>query len=224
MSIHFYKLGELFKARAVIKKERTPAWAIALGLAVYAQGLSLRRTAVVLAQLGVRVSHVAVWYWIQSFSDNWSVWNDTLPDTIVVDETRVKLGGRTCWIWAAIDPNTRRILYLKVSRDRSLMTTAHFFAELAHVYGKWPKEAVVDGGPWYQGALFFLQKTKRNRMVGGIRNYVERRFREFKRRMKVFDVSFPQQRLDHRSINNWLRMFAWHHNQNLVLKELFNIS
>jgi len=81
MPIHFYKFGELFKRRAMIKKERTPVWAIALGLAVYAQGLSSRRTAVVLARLGVRVSHVAVWYWIQSFSENWSVWNDALPDT-----------------------------------------------------------------------------------------------------------------------------------------------
>ncbi len=96
MPIHFYKLGELFKQRAVIQKERTPAWAIALGLALYAQGLSLRRTALTLAQLGVRVSHVAVWYWIQSFADKWSVWNGPLPERIVVDETQVKLGGRPC--------------------------------------------------------------------------------------------------------------------------------
>ena len=156
MPIHFHKLGQLFKQRAVIKKERTPAWVIALGLALYAQGLSLRRSAVVLAQLGVRVSHVAIWYWIQSFADNWTIWNDSLPETVVVDETRVKLGGRTCWIWAAIDPDTRRILYLKVSRDRSLITTAHFFAELAHVYGQWPQEAVVDGGPWLPRRLVLL--------------------------------------------------------------------
>jgi putative transposase len=224
MPIHFYKLGELFKQRAVIQKERTPAWAIALGLALYAQGLSLRRTALTLAQLGVRVSHVAVWYWIQSFADNWPRWNGPLPERIVVDETQVKLGGRPCWIWAAIDPKSRRILYLRVSRDRTLISTMQFFQELAHLYGQWPQEAVVDGGPWYQGALFFLQQTKRNWMVGGIRNYVERRFREFKRRIKVFDCSFPQHRLDHGSITNWLRMFAWFHNYNLILKEVFNIS
>jgi transposase-like protein len=99
-----------------------------------------------------------------------------------------------------------------------------FFQELVHLYGRWPQEAVVDGGPWYQGALFFLQQTKHNWRVGGIRNYVERRFREFKRRVKVFDCSFPQHRLDHHSITNWLRMFAWFHNYNLVLKEVFNIS
>ena len=100
----------------------------------------------------------------------------------------------------------------------------HFFEELARVYGRWPRGAVVDGGPWDQGALFLLQKTRRVRIVGGIRNYVERRFREFKRRVKVFDGSFPQRRLDHRSITHWLRMFAWFHNHSLVLKEVFAIS
>lgn len=49
MSIHFLKLGELFKTHAFIQKERTPAWAIALALSVYSQGLSLRRTAKLLA-------------------------------------------------------------------------------------------------------------------------------------------------------------------------------
>jgi len=224
MTVTFHKLGRLFRQHGVIQRERTPAWAVALGLAAYAQGLSLRRTALLLAQWGVRVSHVGVWYWIQAFAAKWPVWEGPLPDRIVVDETRVKLGGRLCWIWAAIDPKSRRILYLRVSRDRTLTSTMEFFEELARVYGRWPREAVVDGGPWYPGALFRLQKTRRVRLVGGIRNYVERRFREFKRRVKVFDRSFPQRRLDHRSITHWLRMFAWFHNHHLVLKEVFGIS
>ena len=224
MTITFHKLGQLFREHGVIQRERTPAWAIALGLAAYAQGLSLRRTALLLAPWGVRVSHVAVWYWIQAFSDNWPVWSGPLPERIVVDETRVKLGGRLCWIWAAMDPKTRRILYLRVSRDRTLRSTMQFFEELARVYGHWPREAVVDGGPGYQGALFRLQRTQRIRLIGGIRNYVERRFREFKRRIQVFDGSFPQHRRDHRSITRWLRMFAWFHNHHLVLKEVFSIS
>ena len=224
MSIHFLKLGELFKAHAFIRKERTPAWAVALGLALYFQGLSLRRSALILAQLGVRVSHVAIWYWIQAFALKCQVWQGTLPKRIVVDETLVKLGGRRCWIWAAIDPNTRRVLYLRVSRDRHMHTTMRFFQELADTYGCWPEQAVVDGGPWYQGALFRLGKTQRTRMCGGIRNYVERHFRELKRRTKVFDTSFPQRKLRHHSISSWLKGFAWHYNQNLVLKRLFNIS
>ena len=158
MSIHFLKLGELFKTHAIIRRERTPAWAIALALATYAQGLSLRRTALVLAQLGIRVSHVAIWYWIQHFALKCSPWNGPLPQRIVVDETRVKLGGRCCWILAAIDPQTRRVLYMRVSRDRHLNTTMAFFQELAQVYGAWPQEAIVDGGPWSKGLCFVWAK------------------------------------------------------------------
>ena len=73
MSIHFLKLGELFKAHAFIRKERTPAWAIALGLALYFQGLSLRRSALILAQLDVRVSHVAILFFLQRTKRNWVV-------------------------------------------------------------------------------------------------------------------------------------------------------
>lgn len=148
MPIHFLKLGELFKTHALIQKERTPAWAIALALSIYAQGLSLRRTAKVLTQFGVTVSHVAVWYWIQSFAGKFCPWKGPLPQQIVVDETLVKLGGRICFIWAAIDPKNRKVLYMKVSRGRDLTTTMAFFKELANIYGHWPKEAVVDGGPW----------------------------------------------------------------------------
>jgi len=225
MTMTFHKLGRLFREQGVIQRqrERTPTRAIALGLAAYAQGLKKRRTALLLAQWGVRVSHVAM-YWIQAFAAKWPVWDGPLPDRIVVDETRVKLGGRLCWIWAAIDPKSRRILYLGVSRDRTLQSAMQFFEELAWVYGHWPQEAVVDGGPWYQGALFRLRKTRRLRLVGGVRNYIERRFREFKRRIKVFDGAFPQRRLDHRSITHWLRMYAWFHNHHLILKEVFGIS
>lgn len=193
MSIHFLKLDELFKTHAFIQKERTPAWAIALALSVYSQGLSLRRTAKLLANFGIKVSHVAVWCWIQGFAHKFCPWTEALPHQIVVDETIVKLGGRKCYIWAAIDPKTRKVLYMKVSRDRHLHTTMKFFQELAEVYGAWPETAVVNGGPWYKGALFILDKTQRVRMKGGIRNYVERFFKEFKRRTKVFDTAFPQQ-------------------------------
>lgn len=224
MEVHFDKLGKLFKERGLMERERTPAWIIALALAVYTQGLSLRRTALVLRQLGVRISHVSVWYWIQTFANKWSVWQEALPKQIVVDETVVKLGGRKCYIWAAIDPKTRKVLYFKVSRDRWLKPAKDFFREMAQEYGQWAKEAIVDGGPWYQGALFSLGKTQRVRMVGGVRNYVERHFRELKRRLKVFDVAFPQHTSTHDSINNWLRTFAWHYNRNIDLKEFFALS
>jgi hypothetical protein len=118
-----------------------------------------------------------------------------LPARIVVDETRVKVGGHKCRIFVAIDPATRRVLYLRAFRERGLWQTCQFFQELRRLYGRWAAEAIVDGGPWYQGALWRLGRTKRVRMVDGIRNYVERFFLELKQGLKPFDVSLPQRRL-----------------------------
>jgi transposase-like protein len=71
----------------------------------------------------------------------------------------VKVGGRKCWIFAAIDPATRRVLYLRAFRERGLWQTCQFFQELRRLYGRWAAEAIVDSGPWYQGALWRLGLT-----------------------------------------------------------------
>ncbi len=151
--VSFYKMGRLFKQQHLIQWEKTASWAVALALAAYASGLSFRKTAQLLGGLGVFVSHVAVWYWKEKFARNWPVWAGQMPERIVVDETCVKVGGRKCWIFAAIDPVTRRVLYLQAFRDRGLWPTCEFFCELKRLYGRWAQEAIVDGGPWYQGAL-----------------------------------------------------------------------
>lgn len=49
--IRFCKLGKLFKDRRIIHRERTEIWAIALALVVYHLGVSLRKTALLLAWL-----------------------------------------------------------------------------------------------------------------------------------------------------------------------------
>jgi hypothetical protein len=84
------------------------------------------------------------------------------------------------------------VLYLQTFRERGLWQTCQFFQELRRLYGRWAAEAIVDGGPRYQGMRWRLRRTKRVRMVDGIRNYVERFFRELKQGLKPFDVSFPQ--------------------------------
>jgi hypothetical protein len=61
----------------------------------------------------------------------------------------------------------------------------------------WPLGCGGDRRWWAMvpGALRRLGRTKRVRMVDGIRNYVERFFLELKQGLKPFDVSFPQRRL-----------------------------
>lgn len=82
-----------------------------------------------------------------------AVWNDPLPPKIVVDETWVKVSGRDCWIFAAIDPKTWRVTYVEPHFKRDGKTTEQFFQHIAEIYGEWPYEVITDGGSWYRMVL-----------------------------------------------------------------------
>ena len=60
-------MGRWLKEQGVIRRERTDAEMIALALFLYTKGLSTRQVARVLGQLGVKVSHIAVWRWVHKY-------------------------------------------------------------------------------------------------------------------------------------------------------------
>lgn len=66
-----------------------------------------------------------------------------------------------------------QVLYLRVSRDRSVASAVAFFRKLADVYSRWPQEAITDGDP-YQVTLFVLGHTRRVWITHGMRNDLER--------------------------------------------------
>ncbi len=215
MKIQFRKLGRLLKTR-LIQRERTPAWAVALAFLLYPLGFSLRKTAQVLAQQGVSVAHTSVWYWLHAYGGKLKVWQGDLPDSIVVDETWVKVAGRDCWIFTALDPKTWRVVYLEPSFRRDEAAAEAFFQHLAQAYGAWPKCVISDGGPWYRAVLAFQRWTRGLQwqvVKGGVRSSIEGFYGEFlKRRIKDFDKYFPSARYKLRRVKEWLRLYAWFHN------------
>jgi transposase-like protein len=172
-----------------VQRRRRDLKTIALSILVYQQGLSLRKTCELLSYLGESISYRGVHYWVQKFG--WCVqpYGGKLPETIVVDETKVQLGSEHWFLYAAINPKSKRIVYARIYTTRNHLTTKSFFKDLKRIYGKMPKMAVVDGGPWYT----IMEKLGVKRVVisGDIRNYIERWFRSFKRRVKMFDKYFP---------------------------------
>jgi transposase-like protein len=116
-----------------------------------------------------------------------------------------KVGGKSAWIFTAIDPLTWRIIYLEPFFKRDEHTTTEFLEHLAKAYGSWPKEMITDGGSWYRAAVpFWSWKKFLWRVVrGGLRSSIEGFFGEFlKRRMKDFDCYVPTN-LGLRSLSNW---------------------
>jgi transposase-like protein len=133
-----------------------------------------------------------------------------LPDTIVFDETKVQLGSQYWFLYAAINPESKRIVYARIYTTRNYLNTKSFLKDLKRIYGEMPKFAVVDGGLWKT----VMEKIgiKRAVISRNIRNYIERWFKSFKRRIKMIDKYFPHKERFVQHINNWIHMFIAYHN------------
>jgi len=169
------EMGRWLKEQGIILRERTSAELIALALFLYTKGLSTRQVARVLEQLGVKVSHGAVWNWVHKYSqrvDPKALWLPQLPQTLIVDDTALQLGRRTIWLFLATDPQCRAIVYAEPYAGRSQWDGEEFPQTIRRLYGGWPLCLVTDRGPWYQMISVVLTAMEPVQMTRGIRNLV----------------------------------------------------
>jgi transposase-like protein len=103
---------------------------------------------------------------------------------VAVDETVLKINGRICYLWAAIDVDTNEILAVYASRGRGIPNAIKFLKMVLRSCDGKPI-VVVDRGPWYRWALERLGITYFHETFGN-RNKIERWFRELKNRTKRF--------------------------------------
>jgi transposase-like protein len=103
---------------------------------------------------------------------------------VAVDETVLKINGRICYLWAAIDFDTNEILAVYASRGRGIPNAIKFLKMVLRSCDGKPI-VVVDRGPWYRWALERLGITYFHETFGN-RNKIERWFRELKNRTKRF--------------------------------------
>ena len=73
----------------------------------------------------IGASHVAVHYWVRSLKDMASKVKKKERRLIAMDETKLKLQGREVFIWAAIDIDTKELLSLYASYQRSSVNQFH---------------------------------------------------------------------------------------------------
>ena len=86
-----------------MKCYRTHPAIISYGLYLYFSSRSLRLAAKCLEPT-IRRSHVAIWKWVQKYSDRIGrfVTDRHLIRDIFVDETLLKIDGQDYWLWLAI--------------------------------------------------------------------------------------------------------------------------
>lgn len=110
----------------------------------------MRRLKEFLADIGIRVSHVAIWKWIQKFGgllrDLFKRWKRRL---LVVDETEIRRREGRIFVFAALDPENREIVNFLVSEHREAIDVLGFLTRCLRCCEGKPV-IVTDGGPWYR--------------------------------------------------------------------------
>jgi transposase-like protein len=101
---------------------------------------------------------------------------------VAVDETVLKIKGRICYLWAAINVDTGEILALHTSRGRGLPNAIKFLKMVLRSYDGKPI-VVIDRGPRYIWALERSAITYFHETFGES-DGKERWFRELKNRTK----------------------------------------
>jgi transposase, IS6 family len=106
-------------------------------------GLSYRDVEELLAERGIEVDHVTIYRWVQRFTplviDVAQPCRHAPGDRWFVDETYVKVAGRWCYVYRAID-QFGQVIDVLVSEKRDLAATRRFFTR---ALGQAPRPAEV---------------------------------------------------------------------------------
>ena len=196
-------------------RNRTPSNIIGYGLYLYFLGLSFRNTAKALSfLLLVKISHVSIWNWLQKYK----LWNHIKNRKIreyIIDETVIKAGSETIWLWAIIEPKNKEILSFYISKERNMSIAKRFLSNVVNKYGK--HQVSSDGGTWYPGACKFLD-LQHHLHSSFEKSIIERTMQYIKDRTESFDDYFPCKknkcRLNH--IKQWLKLFVYQHNKEIM--------
>ena len=93
---------------------------IAYALHLYFSGLSLRNTSKALSTFVTR-SHTAMRDWIQKYNPQRLYYNKTKIFEFILDETQIKVGSELVWLWVAIEPASKEVLRLNISKERKCL-------------------------------------------------------------------------------------------------------
>jgi putative transposase len=185
-----------------VERQRTPEYAMKLGIQLQLAGLSLRNTVSILEELGVERSPKAIHDWVQKADLQPATGRS--PNHVAVDETMIRIDDQQFWLYAAADPDTNDLLHLRLFSTTTAVTEI-FLRELRQKHDVESAVFLVDCAQHLQTALARTSlrfQTERN----GNRNAIERIFRELKRRTSSFSNCFSHVELQ--TAENWLLAFA----------------
>ena len=144
-----------------------------LGIQMHLAGLPLSNTISVLDELGVQRSRKAVHDWVQKADSQPT--SGKAPTHVAVDETVIRINDQQYWLYAAANPETNKLLHLRLCSTTRTALTESFLRELRQRHDVEDTVFLIDGATHLQAALHqagLRFQTERH----GNRNAVERIF------------------------------------------------
>jgi transposase-like protein len=193
-----------------VERQRTPPQLMKLGIRLHLAGLSLSNTVRELERFGVQRSRKAVHDWVQKA--NLQPADGVSPNHVALDETVIRVNDEQYWLYAAVDPETNKILHIRLFPTYTTALTELFLRELREKHDVSDAVFLVDGAKHLQTALRRSGLRFRYERHGN-RNSVESVFREVKRRTSSFSNTFSH--VEPETAETWLQSFAvWHNSIN----------
>ena len=201
-------IKERIKEKGLFKRNRKSIEVKILAGLLYYLGLSLRKASLFLSQFE-SISHESVRVYYHKIKEVLNEPKKTVRNLIAIDETKLKVGDKTIYVWSAIDVESKECLGVYISESRNYLDTILFVRSILKFCSNKPK-ILVDGGRWYPWALQKLG-LKFERVRFGLRNCVESFFSLLKRRTKAFFNRFPHNsRFD--TVISWIKSFMMFYN------------
>jgi transposase-like protein len=95
-----------------VERQRTPEWAIQVGIRCHLAGMSLRDASQLLDELGVQRSHVAIHEWVHKAG--LQPISTVTADQLALVEKMIHLHGYQFWLYGTADPQTNEILHVSL--------------------------------------------------------------------------------------------------------------
>ncbi len=150
-------------------------------------GLSFRDVEELLAERGIEVDHVTVHRWVQRFTpllvDAARFGRHRVGDRWHVDETYVKVAGRSVYLYRAVD-QFGQVIDVYASKRRDSEAARRFFYKARTTTDVTPTEVVTDRAPTYPRVLDQLLPTVWHHIERYTNNRVEADHAQLKRRLR----------------------------------------
>jgi len=185
-----------------LERGATPESAMKLSIRLYLTELSLLNTVLIFERMRVDRHRTTVHRWVQKA--DLQPTDGANPNHVAVDEIVIHTNSERYWLYAAVHPDTNRLLHVRLYRTRTYASM--FFSELREKHQVDDAVFLVDGAPWLQAACH-RHGLRFQHVTHGNRNAVKRVFCKVKHRTNQFSNTFSH--VEPKTTENWLQRFAF---------------